>query len=434
MINCTCHVSIYRWNPDLVPKQVEELIDEKCRKLNKTGVPQGSALHLAQWMKGQLNKIQIIESDPIDSEPEQLVEEWSVEQVTNRSKELNLVDSDGSPYRSASQCNGTGNGLVAKNNGSGTASQPPADDNSAFEDDDDNKSVSKSTTSDSQITVRSSPLSNKLDTISMCRQCLKNCKSRLNSPSSNSLTVQHSHSTPSNRCCVSNSTTGSSLNKSPNSISSVSSSSTLTMRGRAAAQEGTVAESTGCIEQTANVVQGRQTGDNVRHLQLSVNGNYKTMCQTPCHCKCTPKDFEKSTLSPDELLHERVKILDNVCETSATNVKVQQGKDSSKMNGYPASARHALRMDANTDNREESKIEFNNNVDDDTEWSLMGLIGLAQINPAASLVHMDPFEALPTIAVVPPTPDALGNALYTRQSMPPSPWATLERSQLQLTP
>ncbi|XP_035907050.1 uncharacterized protein LOC118509900 isoform X2 [Anopheles stephensi] len=426
-----------------VPKQVEELIDEKCRKLNKTGVPQGSALHLAQWMKGQLNK-QIIESDPIDSEPEQLVEEWSVEQVTNRSKELNLVDSDGSPYRSASQCNGTGGGMgtVTKASGSGTVSQPPADDNSAFEDDDDNKSVSKSTTSDSQITVRSSPLSNKLDTISMCRQCLKNCKSRHNSPSSNSLTVQHSHSTPSNRCCVSNSTTGSSLNKSPNSVSSVSSSSTLTMRGRACvAQEvdgsgqGTVVEGqTGCTRQTMSVdEQRKQAGDNVRHLQLSVNGNYKTMCQTPCHCKCTPKDFEKSTLSPDELLHERVKILDNVCETSATNVMIQQQerKDSSKMNGYPANGKPAQ----SAAHRVESKAEFNNNnMDDDSEWSLMGLIGLAQINPAESLVHLDPFEALPTIAVVPPTPDALGNAAYTRQSVPPAPWATIERSQLQLSP
>ncbi|XP_053664906.1 uncharacterized protein LOC128714053 [Anopheles marshallii] len=417
-----------------VPKQVEELIDEKCRKLNKTGIPQGSALHLAQWMKGQLNK-QIIESDPIDSEPEQLVEDWSVEQVNNRSKELNLVDADGSPYRSASHCNGTSNGIVGKNNG--PASQPTTDDNSAFEDDDDNKSVSKSTTSDSQITVRSSPLSNKLDTISVCRQCHKNCKSRLNSPSSNSLTVQHSHSTPSNRCCLSNSTTGSSLNKSPNSTSSVSSSSTLTMRGRAAAQEAdcashiTNAESAMCNRQASHV-HVKQVGESERHLQLSANGNYKTMCQTPCHCKCTPKDFEKSTLSPDELLHERVKILDNVCEATTTNIIIQHAKDTSKMNGYPHSLKE--RVGEDTGGRDERQVVYNNNEDDDTEWSLMGLIGLAQINPAASLVHIDPFEALPTIAVVPPTPDALGNATYTRQVMPPSPWTTIERSQLQLAP
>lgn len=135
-----------------VPKRVDELIDEKCRKLNKTGVPQGSALHLAQWMKGQLNK-QIIESDPIDSDPEQLVEEWSVEQVTNRSKELNLVNSDGSPFRSAPRYNGSSNGTLVKNNT--INDQPFIDDNSACDDDDeDNKSVSKSTTSDSQVSIK----------------------------------------------------------------------------------------------------------------------------------------------------------------------------------------------------------------------------------------------------------------------------------------
>uniref|UniRef100_A0A182K2Z4 Uncharacterized protein n=1 Tax=Anopheles christyi TaxID=43041 RepID=A0A182K2Z4_9DIPT len=418
-----------------VPKQVEELIDEKCRKLNKTGVPQGSALHLAQWMKGQLNK-QIIESDPIDSDPEQLVEDWSIEQVTSRSKELNLVDSDGSPYRSASQCNGTSNETMIKNNT--TTDQPPADDNSACEDEDDNKSVSKSTTSDSQITVRSSPLSNKLDTISMCRQCLKNCKSRLNSPSSNSLTVQHSHSTSSNRCCMSNSTTGSSLDKSPNSISSISSSSTLTMKGRQEAawsDHEMLAENGGSRKQQPNGMPVTHTARSNRHNQTTINGNYKTMCQTPCHCKCTPKDFEKSTVSPDELLHERVKILESVCDTSSRNVSIQHVKqNTNKINGFSFNNPTLKEQQVEEHcNRDVNKIENNNNENDDTAWSLMGLIGLAQINPAASLVHLDPFEALPTIAVMPPTPDALGNAASIRKPM--SPWTTtIESSHLQCVP
>uniref|UniRef100_A0A182PMR2 Uncharacterized protein n=1 Tax=Anopheles epiroticus TaxID=199890 RepID=A0A182PMR2_9DIPT len=416
-----------------VPKQVEELIDEKCRKLNKTGVPQGSALHLAQWMKGQLNK-QIIESDPIDSDPEQLVEDWSIEQVTNRSKELNLVDSDGSPYRSASRCNSTSNGTVVKLNTS--TDQPPIDENSACEEDDDNKSVSKSTTSDSQITVRSSPLSNKLDTISMCRQCLKNCKSRLNSSSSNSLTVQHSHSTSLNRCCVSNSTTESSLDKSPNSISSISTSSTLTMRGK---QDSKCVNHVTVQETSHNKhiasVSGTQVAEGNRHHQASINGNYKTMCQTPCHCKCTPKDFAKSTLSPDELLHERVKILENVCETSSRSVGIAEVKqNTSKMNGFPLNGSSPLKEHRTEEysNRDRNNTEQNNNENDEAAWSLMGLIGLAQINPAASLVHLDPFEVLPTIAVVPPTPDALGNVTSIRKSM--SPWTTIECSQLQLVP
>lgn len=42
----------------------------------------------------------------------------------------------------------------------------------------------------------------------------------------------------------------------------------------------------------------------------------------------------------------------------------------------------------------------------DDDWSLM-LIGLAQLHPAKALVQMDPFNTLPSIAVVPPTPDGI---------------------------
>lgn len=37
-------------------KQFDELVDEKCRQLNKNGTSHGSALHLAQWMKGQFDE------------------------------------------------------------------------------------------------------------------------------------------------------------------------------------------------------------------------------------------------------------------------------------------------------------------------------------------------------------------------------------------
>lgn len=37
-------------------KQFDELVDEKCRLLNKNGTSHGSALHLAQWMKGQFDE------------------------------------------------------------------------------------------------------------------------------------------------------------------------------------------------------------------------------------------------------------------------------------------------------------------------------------------------------------------------------------------
>lgn len=56
-----------------------------------------------------------------------------------------------------------------------------------------------------------------------------------------------------------------------------------------------------------------------------------------------------------------------------------------------------------TNTIKETKIS---NDDDDgvDDWSLM-LIGLSQFHPAANLVKLDPFEALPRISVVPPTPE-----------------------------
>lgn len=74
-------------------KQLEELIDEKCRLLNKAGTSKGGALHLAQWMKGQLDKESI--TNPIVSEIELQLEDWSPEKLRKRSRELQLVDVNG---------------------------------------------------------------------------------------------------------------------------------------------------------------------------------------------------------------------------------------------------------------------------------------------------------------------------------------------------
>lgn len=232
----------------------------------------------------------------------------------------------------------------------------------------------------------------------------------MNSPSSNSLTVQHSQ-TSSIRCCVSSSTTTSSLHKSANSNSSISSTSTLTMQSKSPTK----------VEETHVTSVYPDTPDSAHKAShkhsppaaLSLN-NYKTKCQTPCHCKCTPKDFEKTTISPDEVLHERVKILKNVNEVNANT-------GSPKLNGHHITT-HELRTSRCDSNKCDSND--NNNIED---WSLM-LIGLAQINPAASLVHLDPFEAVPTISVVPPTPDAL-NSNNNRQPMSLN-WSDSNRLQL----
>lgn len=232
----------------------------------------------------------------------------------------------------------------------------------------------------------------------------------MNSPSSNSLTVQHSQ-TSSIRCCVSSSTTTSSLHKSANSNSSISSTSTLTMQSKSP----TKVEDTHVTSVLPDTPDSAHKSSHKHSPPAALSlSNYKSKCQTPCHCKCTPKDFEKTTISPDEVLHERVKILKNVNEVNANT-------GSPKLNGHQTTL-HELR----TSRCDSSKCDSNdnNNIED---WSLM-LIGLAQINPAASLVHMDPFEAVPTISVVPPTPDAL-NSNNNRQPMSLN-WSDSNRLQL----
>lgn len=100
---------------------MERLIDEKCNLLSKSGISKEGTVHLAQWMKGQFNK-QACASEPIESDDEEnsQLQDWSEEDVKRRSTELNLI------------------GDTSKK----------ADDS-----EDDVKSVSKSTTSDSQVSL-----------------------------------------------------------------------------------------------------------------------------------------------------------------------------------------------------------------------------------------------------------------------------------------
>ncbi|XP_016982402.2 LOW QUALITY PROTEIN: serine-rich adhesin for platelets [Drosophila rhopaloa] len=212
-------------------EQIELLIDEKCRILNKTGTPKSSALHLANWMKGQLDKQQqqarlaaiarsqenvSAEDEQLifnsDSEQDERITYWTRQQLEKRTKELNLAKENG--------------GLSAKPNFGGKrlsgveelSMSATSDIYSTSEAEGVTSVISQShsTTSDSQITVRSSPIV--LDKLAVCRHCHKNCQQSgpggarpgggggVNNSSSapvllcNSLKVQHSQSSP-NRCC-----------------------------------------------------------------------------------------------------------------------------------------------------------------------------------------------------------------------------------------
>lgn len=162
-----------------------------------------------------------------------------------------------------------------------------------------------------------------------------------------------------------------------------------------------------------------------------------------CNCECKPKDFEKTTLSPDEVKHEIVKILTDVDQIankmsvtdsssrssdspysnySSIRARTLQSKYSFLYNNnhMTAAAKHQpvniikeTMIGANDESdKDESKtpektpppqlppIQCNGSSQGDNEneddLSLM-LVDLAQLNPITSSV--------PTISVLPPTPD-----------------------------
>lgn len=118
-------------SPEL-SRTMERFIDEKCNLLNKRGISKGGTTHLARWMKGQFDK-QACASEPIESDDDEETDnsrEWSVDDVKRRTKELNLAQSQMQSQSSQKQA-----------------------DEMTSEDEQNDKSASKSTTSDSQVSL-----------------------------------------------------------------------------------------------------------------------------------------------------------------------------------------------------------------------------------------------------------------------------------------
>lgn len=68
-------------------KHLDELIEHKCKQLSKTCNNKGGAIHLEQWMKGQLGNRR---SDSPEEEPEP--ETWTEEELRKRTAELKLSE------------------------------------------------------------------------------------------------------------------------------------------------------------------------------------------------------------------------------------------------------------------------------------------------------------------------------------------------------
>lgn len=121
----------------------------------------------------------------------------------------------------------------------------------------------------------------------------------------------------------------------------------------------------------------------------------------PCNCKCDPKDFQNGLRSSQELRKETCKLVNSVNDLHISKSPNGLRKTGSSHKNCKCScdvkAESVMRAKPMLTNGDSSDID---------DWSLM-LIGLAQIHPTTSLVHMDPFDALPTISVVPPTPEGL---------------------------
>ncbi|XP_017036467.2 serine-rich adhesin for platelets [Drosophila kikkawai] len=453
-----------------------------------------------------------------DSEQDERITYWTRQQLEKRTKELNLAKENG--------------GLSAKPNFGGKRlsgveelSMSATSDIYSTSDAEAVTSVisqSHSTTSDSQITVRSSPIV--LDKLAVCRHCHKNCQQSgpggnnrgTGTPGGatssnpvllcNSLKVQHSQSSP-NRCCKLNGTlssdglalemglrTGTTTTTagagSMTSMSSSSTTTTTTITGELSSKrvagssstrretgdtESDVAQlitdelslsqseatddSVGAMPNSSSLSAGEVNSSKLRHLDQSVflpaslpNGHCSKsnsnsvsgspkplppprrtrivaqLCQEPsrpkanqqvkaivtitetarimrsverspsksvggggaaigggspakyaaCHCRCQPEDFTHAQLSPDKMEHQTCKLLESPKQTTSTSTIEQQKQE-------------------------------------DEQLSLM-LIGLAQFAPAARLCGGGAHQAhkpspreddTPTIAVVPPTPDAV---------------------------
>lgn len=306
--------------------------------------------------------------------------------MQKRSTELKLIDENGvcckTSMRSFSKDN---NRNSTKNHKNETK-----DVNGGQEQGDTNKNdlltspqPSRSSTPDSQITVRSSPLSNKVDTISVCRSCVKKCHSRLSSSSSNSLLVQSSGSgKPSHSC---------SHNKTDDRKASLNSNESYTVSSASSTITGEIKTDSSHNQENSKLISSPSNSNKSSTVDINSNKNpdYRIKSTTPCPCKCTPKDFERTIIEPDTCIHETVKIFESLIDAKKKIVSKAPSMSQIVLNKL----------------NESKKNEETKTAEPDEDWSLM-LIGLAQLNPAASLVtSLDPFEVVPTISVVPPTPE-----------------------------
>lgn len=270
----------------------------------------------------------------------------------------------------------------------------------------------------SQITVRSSPIIKKVDKLSICRHCHKNCKQKAGHSKTSSLKVQHSQSS-SSRCCAStNSSQGS---------------------GKSTPSYTSTSRSTEQSPKESN--QSAKNDDNLRDKNRSCEGSpssQKTITTTTCSnsnalnnnvlckCSCTAADFQSTVRTEHEIRKEKCKIINTVADMQKIKYNWLHGTCQTKP------IRESKIQNLNENEFVVSTSEISN-VDD---WSNKLLLGLSQFRPVPSVAQEqedDPFKAVPRISVVPPTPpnDGITNAQRLGQAQP---WERLSSEQSEDSP
>lgn len=172
-----------------------------------------------------------------------------------------------------------------------------------------------------QITVRSSPINNnnsRSDSISICRQCHKFCskKKMKNSISNDSNNNQLNRNSKGDTSCDSSSTLKDiTEDTSTEEIKEMRASQTMmALQSKSPINESPLKTSTS----SPSALQTGAAKKESKGVRIKLNSSPTAsprsikIANGVCNCECKPRDFEKTTISPDEVKHEIVKILSDI--------------------------------------------------------------------------------------------------------------------------
>lgn len=313
--------------------------------------------------------------------------------------------------------------------------------------------------------------------MSICRQCHKFCKKKMRTSISNdNNNNQLKKSSKDNTTCDSSSTTIKEeyTDNTSDDIKEIRASQTMITIKNCPTPElpetilKTSQSSPSALQTSSGNKSGNRKSINVASTTIKEKKSDATIANGICNCECKPKDFEKATISPDEVKHEIVKILSDVDQiTNRMSITDSSSRSSDSPylsyssiraktllskysflynnNHMTAAAKNQpvniiketmIGAQENVNSKEEevsleqeiktitsttittsstttSTVKCNENeVGNDENFPLM-LIDLAQSNPITSSV--------PAISILPPTPD-----LKTQQNNQFNPTKDLE--------